>query len=81
MADSYQQLDKLKTAEESFKKSLLYDQQPITYYSLAILYDTKLKHPKNALLYYKKYLSSKSDEDNKEYIDYSKNRVKALSKH
>lgn len=81
MADSYQQLDKLKTAEESFKKSLLYDQQPITYYSLAILYDTKLKHPKNALLYYKKYLSSKSDEDNKEYIDYSKNRVKALSRH
>lgn len=81
MADSHQQLEQLKTAEELFKKGLLYDQQPLAYYSLAILYDTKLKSLKNALLYYKKYLASKPDEADKDQIEYSKNRVAALSRH
>ena len=81
MADSYQQLEQLITAEASFKKGLLYEQQPLTYYSLAVLYDTKLKSPKNALLYYKKYLASKPDEQDKEQIEYSKSRVKGLSGH
>jgi len=81
MADSYQQLEQLMTAEATFKKGLLYDQQSLTYYSLAILYDTKLKNPKNALLYYKKYLASKPDEEEKDQIEYSKSRVAALSVH
>jgi tetratricopeptide (TPR) repeat protein len=82
MADSHQQLEQLKTAEELFKKGLLYDQQPLAYYSLAILYDTKLKSPKNALSYYKKYLASKPDEvENKDQLEYSKGRVSALSGH
>lgn len=82
MADSHQQLEQLKTAEELFKKGLLYDQQPLAYYSLAILYDTKLKSPKNALSYYKKYLNSKPDEvADKDQVEYSKSRIAALSGH
>ncbi|RZA01901.1 MAG: tetratricopeptide repeat protein [Sphingobacteriaceae bacterium] len=81
MADSYQILGKYETAETTFKKGLLYDQKPMTYYAMATLYDTKLKQPKNALAYFKKYLAAKPDEDQKEYVEYSKNRIKALSVH
>ncbi len=81
MADSYQMLEQYKSAETTFKKGLLYDQKPMTYYAMATLYDTKLKQPKNALTYFKKYLAAKPDEDQKEYVEYSKNRVKALSGH
>jgi tetratricopeptide (TPR) repeat protein len=81
MADSHQQLAQLTTAESMFKKALLYDQQSMTYYSLAVLYDTKMKSPKNALLYYKKYLDSKPEETEKDQIAYSKSRIAALSVH
>lgn len=79
MADSYQILGKYDTAEAMFKKGLLYDQKPMTYYAIATLYDTKLKQPKNALIYYKKYLAAQTDEDQKEFVAYSKNRVTVLS--
>lgn len=81
MADSYQILEKYDTAEAMFKKGLLYDQKPMTYYAMATLYDTKLKQPKNALTYFKKYIAAKPTEEEKKYVDYSKNRVKALSGH
>lgn len=81
MADSYQQLEQYESAEAMFKKGLLYDQKPMTYYAIATLYDSKLKQPKNALLYYKKYLAEKTDETQKEYVAYSKSRVIALSRH
>ena len=81
MADSYQILEKYDTAEAMFKKGLLYDQKPMTYYAMATLYDTKLKQPKNALTYFKKYIAAKPTEEEKEYVEYSKNRVKALSGH
>ena len=81
MADSYQILEQYETAEAMFKKGLLYDQKPMTYYAMATLYDTKLKQPKNALTYYKKYLAAKTEEDQKEYVEYSKSRVKTLSGH
>lgn len=79
MADSYQMLEQYKTAEAMFKKGLLYDQKPMTYYAMATLYDSKLKQPKNALLYYKKYLAEKTDETQKQYVAYSKSRVAELS--
>ncbi len=81
MADSYQMLEQYDSAEAMFKKGLLYDQKPMTFYAIAILYDTKLKQPKNALTYYKKYLAAQKDDAQKEYIAYSKNRVMALSAH
>lgn len=81
MADSHQQLAQLTTAESLFKKALLYDQQSMTYYSLAVLYDTKMNSPKNALLYYKKYSASKPEETEKDQIEYSKMRITALSGH
>jgi tetratricopeptide (TPR) repeat protein len=81
MADSYQTLGKYDTAEAMFKKGLLYDHKPLTYYYMAILYDTKLKQPKSALAYYKKYIAANPPEADKEYVDYSKSRVTALSGH
>lgn len=81
MADSYQILEQYETAEAMFKKGLLYDQKPMSYYAIAILYDTKLKQPKKALMYYKKYLAEKTDETQKEYVAYSKSRLSALTAH
>ncbi|WP_460693724.1 tetratricopeptide repeat protein [Mucilaginibacter puniceus] len=81
LADSYQQLSQFKTAEATYKKGLLYGQLPMTYYSMAILYDTKIKDKKNALLYYKKYLATNPTDEDKGYVDYSKNRIAALSAH
>jgi tetratricopeptide (TPR) repeat protein len=79
MAESYQQIGQLKTAESSYKKGLLYGQLPLTYYTIAIFYDTKMNDKKNALSYYKKFMATKPGEPDKEYADYSKKRIDALS--
>ena len=79
MADSYETRDQLTKALTSYQKALLYDDYPLTYYYLANLYDVKLKDPKNALKYFKKYIASKPDEEKeKDYITYSKSRVDIL---
>jgi hypothetical protein len=46
---------------------------------LAILYDTELKNKKNALKYYKKFISFKADPTQKTYFNYSTERIAVLS--
>ncbi len=79
LADSYQQLGQLKTAEATYKKGLLYGELPITYYTIAIFYDTKMNDKKNALSYYRKFMATKPS--GQEYVDYSKKRIAALTAH
>ncbi len=81
IADSYTTLKQLKNALEAYQKGLLYDDKPITYYLMAIMYDTELKDKKTALKYFKKYIAAKPDEKQKTYIDYSTARIFALSGH
>jgi tetratricopeptide (TPR) repeat protein len=80
MADSYDQMHKLKKATAAYQKSLLYGEMPLTYYSLASLYDTELKKKSTALGYYKKFLKSNPPEKEKSYIDYAKRRIGELSR-
>jgi hypothetical protein len=80
MADSYSQIHQLKNAASAYQKSLLYGVLPLTYYDLASLYDVQLKKHDLALQYYKKYLKSDPPEAQKAYENYSKRRVKELSK-
>jgi len=78
MADSYESLSLTKTALATYKKALLYDKNPLTYYYMAALYDTKLKDKRNALKYYKIYTRSKPPKWQKGYIEYSVQRVADL---
>src|SRR4051812_22844796 len=76
IADSYDSLHQLKKAVTAYQKSLQFKETPLTYYSLANLYDVKLKDKKLALKYYKKYLDSKPVPDQEQkYIDYANVRI------
>ena len=80
MGDSYQKLHRLKNAANAYQKSLLYDAKPvITYYVLANLYDLELKNKPNAIKYYRKYIKSNPPAKQDTYLEYAKNRLKALT--
>jgi len=80
IADTYETTKKYKKAETAYQKVLQFSQLPITYYSMANLYDTELKNRRSALLYYKKYLAAKPPQTQQNYIAYAKSRVKLLKK-
>ncbi len=80
MADSYQELNKLKACITNYQKSLFFKEDGLVYYSLANLYDSRLKDKKNALKYYKKYIDSKPPEKQKDYIAYVESRILELKK-
>jgi tetratricopeptide (TPR) repeat protein len=80
MADSYDQLHKLKNAVNAYQKSLLYGVMPLTYYALANLYDTELKNKAQALRYYKKYVGADPPQGQHSYIDYAKRRIGELTR-
>lgn len=65
---------------EAYQKSLFFDNKPLTLYTIATIYDQKLKQPKTALSYYKRYINSKPPAEQKAYVEYSNYRVLQLSK-
>lgn len=79
MADSYENTRQLKKAQAAYQKALVYDESPLTYYYLATLLDTKLNDKRNALKYFKKYLAAQPGKKQQAYIDYSAQRITALS--
>jgi len=79
MADSYENTRQLKKAQAAYQKALLYDETPLIYYYLATLLDTKLNDKRNALKYFKKYLATQPGKKQQSYIDYSTQRITALS--
>jgi tetratricopeptide (TPR) repeat protein len=81
MADSYEQLHKYQSAIAAYQKSTEFKYEPLTFYSLANLYDTELHSNKNALKYYKKYIAAKPEERQKTYIDYAQSRITTLVAH
>ncbi|GAA4085477.1 hypothetical protein GCM10022392_02850 [Mucilaginibacter panaciglaebae] len=80
MADSYEALKQLNTALLTYKKALLYNDDPLTYYYLGALYDSKFGDKRNALKYYKKYIAGKPDKWQQGYINYSKQRIAELGR-
>ncbi|MDP3468899.1 MAG: CDC27 family protein [Daejeonella sp.] len=65
---------------EAYQKSLFFDSKPLTLYTIAIIYDQKLKQPKAALSYYRSYINSKPPAEQKAYIEYCNYRISQLSK-
>lgn len=80
MADTYETVKNYERAAYAYQKSLQFKPDAMTYYSIANMYDAELKNHKMALVYYKKYLAAKPDEDEKAYVAYAQNRVAVLSK-
>lgn len=81
IADSYETQKLFKKAQDNYLKGLLYDEQPIAYYYLATMFDSKLNNKKSAVKYYRKYLAAKTDEKQKAYREYAVARIAALSVH
>jgi tetratricopeptide (TPR) repeat protein len=79
IADSYETQKLFKKAQASYQKGLLYDEEPLTYYYLAAMYDAQLKDKRNALKYYKKYVASKPGEKQKTYKEYSIARIATIT--
>jgi len=80
IADTYETTKRYKKAGVAYQKALQFTQTPITWYSLANMYDTELKDRKMALSCYKKYLAAKPPQTQKNYIVYAKNRINVLSR-
>ena len=81
IADSNEKLKRYRNASAAYQKALQFDAYPMLYYSLASLYDSNLKDKRNAVKYYKKYLSEKPPADRqKGFIDYAKSRIAALGR-
>ncbi|GAA4793247.1 hypothetical protein GCM10023231_21890 [Olivibacter ginsenosidimutans] len=77
-ADLYEKTGQNISAATAYIKSLQFQVMPITYYSLGILYDHKLKRTKTAIQYYQRYLKMKPSKDNAPYLKYVKQRLEEL---
>lgn len=75
MARSYQEVNKINKALNAYQKGLQFSNSPMIFYSLATLYDEKLKNKAQAVRYFKKYLSSNPPISQQALINYAKSRV------
>ncbi len=80
IGDSNQKSNKMKSALASYQKSLFFENKPMTLYSMAAIYDEKLKDKSTALKYYKRYLETNPPKDHESYVEYSKYRIAQLGK-
>ena len=70
----------IRQALEAYQKSLFFENKPLTLYSIATIYDQKLKQSKSAVAYYKRYINSKPPLSQRSYIEYSEYRIAELIK-
>lgn len=76
LGNMYDDINQATKAKNAYQKGLTFKPEKSIYYRLGLLYDFKLKEPKNALSYYKLYLKSKPDAvKNKIEMEYVKNRI------
>lgn len=75
----YEKVRQYKHASRDYKNSLQFKALPITFYSLGLLYDYKLKQVKTAKRYYQRYLQENpKGQENKLYIKFVKQRMLEL---
>ncbi|MGY0038189.1 hypothetical protein [Pedobacter sp. NJ-S-72] len=81
LGEVYEKTEQIKMANQSYQKSLDYENKGEVYYNLALLNDFKLKNKKAAVKYYQKFLNSKPDlEKYQEVVDYIKQRMVSIAK-
>lgn len=81
LGEIYEKRVQVKNANQSYNKSLEFDNNGEVYYNLALLNDGPLANKKLAIKYYKQFLMSKPDaEKYKEVLVYVKERLAYLAK-
>ena len=75
----YETDGKQTNAINAYKKGLTFNTNATIYYRLGLIYDLKLKNNENALTFYKLYLKSKPSVDEKEQLEYVKNRISYIN--
>jgi tetratricopeptide (TPR) repeat protein len=80
IGDINQKNNQIKSALASYQKSLFFEGKPLTFYSMATIYDQKLNDKTTALRYYKRYLNANPPKGHESYMEYSKYRITQLSK-
>ena len=81
LGEVYEKTEQIRMANQSYQKSLDYENKGEVYYNLALLNDFKLKNKKAAVKYYQKFLNSKPDlEKYQEVVDYIKQRMISIAK-
>ncbi len=70
----------IRKSIEAYQKSLFFENKSLTLYTIASIYDQKLKQFKSALIYYRRYINSYPPAEQKAYVDYSKFRISELTK-
>ncbi len=80
IADTYDLNKQFKNEALAYQKGLFFKEKAITYYNLAGLYDKGLQDKTNAVKFYKKYLKAKPPVKEQVYVDFTRSRIKELSK-
>ena len=80
IGDTNEKNNKVKQALAAYQRSMTFDTKPITLYSIATLYDQKLKDTASAVRYYRRFINTKTSPGHSEYVEYSKYRITALTK-
>lgn len=80
IADSYDVRKKYKAAIHSYEKALQFNEKPIIYYLMATMYDGSLKNKKQAVKYYKKFMSTRPTGKQQKYVAYAQARATELSR-
>jgi tetratricopeptide (TPR) repeat protein len=80
IGDVLEKSQMIRQSVEAYQKSLFFDNKPLILYTIATIYDQKLKQSKTALNYYRRYINSKPPAEQKAYIEYSNYRISQLSK-
>lgn len=71
-------LNKPSIAATTYIRSFQYQDEPIDYFNLAVLYDHDLSNKANALKYYRLYINKKPGSKEKTYVDYAESRINDL---
>lgn len=81
LGEIYEKRAQIQKANQSYQKSLEFDNNGEVYYNMALLNDGNLNNKKAAVKYYQQFLSSKPDTAKyKEVIIYVQGRLKNLKK-
>lgn len=79
-ATLHEKVGQYQQASRDYKNSLQFKMLPITFYSLGLLYDYKLKQVKTAKKYYQRYLQENpKGVENKRYVEFVKQRMLEIS--
>lgn len=80
IGDVMEKNKQIRKSIEAYQKSLFFENKSLTLYTIASIYDQKLKQFKSALIYYRRYINSYPPAEQKAYVDYSKFRISELTK-